>query len=212
MAHGGTPAALLGRAAALGSVERIGRNAVAVTANRSGRSQMKSFTPFAVLLALSPTMVGCTEGGASEPEVTQAVAVAASTGATASARPRRSTSRSLDPTQTNIHPRATTANPNVDVPIPFDGPANPVLATGLVNVPVPAPGTVNPALPLGAGPQRPASNAASCTSAPALKLACSPDAPTPSTCTAGDNLPARCHAMTVPGALYPDNAIPACCS
>ena len=176
---------------------------------------MRSFAPLVVVLALLPVAGACTDGVA-EPEVTQAAALAAATPATTSGRPRPSTSRVRLPSQTNIHPRATAAQPNVDVAIPFDRPANAVQSMVVsVASPVAEPGTVIPALPLGSGPQRPTSTSGvrvSCTSAPALKLACPIDAPIPSTCTSSDNLPAGCHAIKVPGALSPDNAVPACCS
>ena len=175
---------------------------------------MKLFTPLAVLLALLPAM-GCADGSGPESGPTQTVAVAAVTGPVATGKPRRSTNRVLDPAQTNFHPRPANAKPNVDAPIPFDRPANPLLAAADSTPAVASPGTVSPALPLGSGAQLPASSvgvAVTCTPAPALKLACTPDAPTASTCTSADNLPAGCHVIAVPGAVYPDHAIPACCS
>ncbi len=176
---------------------------------------MRSFTPLVVLLALSPVMGACADGVA-QPETTQTVAVAAAAPTAPSARRPRSSSRALNASQTNIHPKQLSAKPNVDAPIPFDRPASAVqpVTVSLV-APAGDPGTVVPALPVGSGAQRPASNATvrvTCAPAPALTLACPPDAPTASICTSADNLPAGCHDMRVPGALYPDNAIPACCS
>lgn len=189
------------------------------TTETSGRPHMRSLAPIVVLLAVLPVMGACTDG-VSEPEATQTAVLAAATPvttpATTSRRSRPSTSRALVPSQTNIHPRATAAEPNVDLAIPFDRPANAAQPMAVsVASPVAEPGTVTPALPLGPGAQRPTSTSGLrvvCTSAPALKLACPSDAPTPSTCTSADNLPAGCHAIKVPGALCPDNAVPACCS
>lgn len=175
---------------------------------------MRSFTSIVILLGLLPATGGCVDADASEPEAAQAAALTAATTAIAPGRKPRSTNRRLDPSLTNLRPRATTAKPNVDVAIPFDRPANPVVSTPVTST-VASAGTVIPALPLGSGPQRPASRngaAVTCTPVPAANLACPPDAPVASTCTSADNLPAGCHAMKAPGATYPDDAIPACCS
>lgn len=176
---------------------------------------MRSFTSLVLVLGLLPAMGGCTDGGPSDPETTQRSALTATTAATTTAGRRpRSSKRTLDPTQTGLRPRPTVARSNVDQAIPFDRPPNPVVSIAPAAT-VASPGTVVPLLPLGTGPQRPASRIAApvaCAPAPALNLACPSDAPRPSTCTSSDNLPAGCHTMTAPGALYPDNAIPACCS
>jgi len=200
--------------AARGEVGRLG-SGVHIVQKRLGRPNMKPFTSFVFLFSLLPAMGGCTDGDAAEPEVTHATALTAATPPTTSRRPRRPSGRTLNPSQTNIRPRATVAKPNVDTPIPFDRPSAPVSTTVSLTSTVASPGTVVPALPLGAGPQLPASRVGArvaCASAPTLKLTCPSDAPTPSTCSSADGLPAGCHTMAAPGALYPDNAIPACCS
>jgi len=177
---------------------------------------MRLFRSVVVLFGLVPAIGGCTDAGGSDPEVTRTAGLTAVTGRPVAGRSRRTSSRTLNPSQTNIRRKPIGQNQSVDVAIPFDRPAHPVQAAAVsVDATAATPGTVVPELPVGAGPQLPAARvgvAVACTSVSTLKLACPSDAPVPSTCTAADHLPAGCHAMTTPGALYPDNAVPACCS
>jgi hypothetical protein len=166
---------------------------------------MSSFAPVVVAIALLPTLLlGCAGEGVSDPGATQDPSVIA----LASSGSRPSTRRTLNPSQTNARQRPIGVKPNVDAPIPFDRPAGAVVPT---IASVSSPGTETPALPLGGQPNVTGAVAAVCKPALALKLNCPPDAPIPSTCTSADNLPVGCHAITVPGATPPANAIPACC-
>lgn len=167
-------------------------------------SSVASFVPLIVLLmALS----GCADEGPSWPQSAEESRPSALT----ASRPKRSTIRAFDSSRTTAHRRSTSAKPNVDKAIAFERPADSVLVT---TVSVVSPGTVTPALPLGPGIQRPAvasSVAVTCKPAPTLNLNCPAEAPTPSTCTSNQGLPAGCQLRVPPAVIYPSNAAPACC-
>jgi hypothetical protein len=168
---------------------------------------MRSFASLVIVLGLFPALVGCTDEGVSDPRVTQDPALSVASRGT----PRQPPARLANPSQTFLHPRPPAGKPNVDRTIPSEQVADSIVPRGPS---VSSPGTEAPQLPSGPGAQRPtpANPVVACRAAPALKLACPDDAPTASTCTSVDHLPVGCHAMTAPGALYPPNAIPACCS
>ena len=160
-----------------------------------------------ILITLCTALPGCMSGNAADTpgsfEEVQGQSAALTLGSRA---------RSSMPT---LRPKPAPEKPNIDSPIPFDRPggnpqkaALPIVSVGTSDSPADG-----PRLPLGPGIRLPSSadGEVTCKAAPALKLDCPPAAPTASTCTFRDNLPAGCQIQLVPGAMYPHHAYPACC-
>ena len=167
-----------------------------------GQDNMRRYCRYVIMLATCAASASCT--GASASDGTSpggAVTVAAAT----SARARSSTPVLLS------RPAAGTPVPSASA-IPTVYPSQTPAFTRVVTVD-PATPPDGPKLPLGPGVQAPpaAVGPVTCTAAPSLALNCPPEAPTASTCTSRDNLPRGCQSVTVPGALSPPQASPACC-
>ena len=168
---------------------------------------MSSLASVGSLLVLVVTLSGCANEEPSQSPATSDVR----TSALAPGKRSRTSLRALDSSLTVVHRRPVSVKANVDTPIAFDRPAGIVLAT---TTPVVSPGTETPTLPVGPGIQRPkvvSPVAVVCLPAPAMNLDCPADAPTPSTCSSGQGLPAGCQKRVAPAVIYPANAVPACC-